>query len=113
MFISGREYNPCTGQFSKNGKPIGWVRPADGYVFVSLGKGLLYLAHRVAWKWTYGKWPTEIDHIDGNTSNNSIWNLVDATHQDNLLNQERHRKGKPRGRRRDYMKRPRRMPHIY
>jgi hypothetical protein len=31
-----------------------------------------------------GKWPEEVDHIDGDTSNNRWNNLRVATHQENL-----------------------------
>jgi len=86
------QYNPCTGQFTKNGKPVGWRRK-DGYIFISQGRGKLYLAHRLAWKFIYGRWPTEIDHLDGNPSNNSMWNLKEVSHQENLFNLKFHRNG--------------------
>lgn len=44
------------------------------------------MAHRVVWKWHNGTEPTEIDHIDGNPSNNKIENLRAATRQDNVRN---------------------------
>ena len=47
----------------------------DGYVVIRLD-GTLYRAHRIAWLMTHGGWPNaEIDHIDGNRSNNAIANL--------------------------------------
>jgi hypothetical protein len=43
-----------------------------GYVIV-LFKSKPYKAHRIAWLLTHGSWPTQmIDHIDGNTSNNTL-----------------------------------------
>ncbi len=46
-----------------------------------------YLAHRVAWFYVYGVWPDgEVDHIDGNTDNNSIGNLRVVTRQQNIWN---------------------------
>lgn len=44
-------------------------------------------AHRVAWWFTTGEWPTgEIDHIDGNGLNNKILNLRDVPKQLNMRN---------------------------
>lgn len=49
-----------------------------GYVIIKID-GRLYKAHRLAWFYVYGVWPTKnIDHEDGNTSNNRIRNLRDA-----------------------------------
>jgi hypothetical protein len=43
--------------------------------------------HRVAWLMTYGAWPAgEIDHIDGNPSNNQIANLRDVSASENNRN---------------------------
>jgi len=45
------------------------------------------LAHRLAWLFSTGAWPThEIDHINGNRSDNSILNLRDVTHRENAKN---------------------------
>ena len=47
-------------------------------------------AHRVAWAIYYGAWPTaEVDHVDGDPSNNRIANLRDVSHQDNTRNTAR------------------------
>lgn len=49
--------------------------------------GFDFLAHRVAWAIHYGKWPSgEIDHINGNPSDNRIENLRDVDHKDNMRN---------------------------
>lgn len=46
-----------------------------------------YLAHRVIWLLCYGKWPTgEIDHINGDRSDNRLVNLRDVTAAVNSLN---------------------------
>lgn len=66
----------------------------DGYILVRVA-GVSTRAHRVAWFLYYGKWPeNDIDHIDGNPSNNEISNLRDVPHRINLMNMRRHRDGK-------------------
>ena len=47
----------------------------------------LYLEHRLIWLLHYGEWPNEIDHINGDKSDNRIENLRDLTHKQNMLNQ--------------------------
>lgn len=46
-----------------------------------------YLAHRLAWLYVYGEWPSkEVDHINGDTADNSIKNLRQCTRQQNCWN---------------------------
>lgn len=62
-----------------------------GYKLINLsvsGKQVLMKAHRVAWVLCHGEWPAgEIDHKDGNKSNNRIENLRVATRSQNVANQ--------------------------
>lgn len=56
-----------------------------GHIF-----GKRYYAHRVAWAITHRTWPEgEIDHIDGNRSNNALSNLRAVSPADNRKNQKR------------------------
>jgi hypothetical protein len=66
------------------GRPAASLKP-DGYRYVHFNYQT-ELAHRVAWKIMTGKDPVEIDHIDGNRSNNKWSNLRNGTRSDNLRN---------------------------
>lgn len=45
-----------------------------------------HLHHRIIWKMAYGVEPDQVDHIDGNRSNNRLSNLRDVSHQVNAKN---------------------------
>lgn len=58
----------------------------NGYHFGQV-QGVRLLAHRTAWAIHFGNWPaSEIDHVDGNRTNNSISNLRQATRSQNNAN---------------------------
>lgn len=69
---------------SKLGQRVGWLQP-NGYWRISI-KRKSYQAHRLIWLFHYGVLPKQdIDHINGNKSDNRICNLRDIAH--NLNNQ--------------------------
>lgn len=95
-------YNSETGRFTWIKKPCRRIRCGDvamnksptGYVRIGID-GKRYLAHRLAWLYVYGEWPSgDIDHINGDTSDNRIANLRDCTRSQNLLNQGKHKNNK-------------------
>lgn len=80
-------FDPLTGEFRRPGaaKPAGSIAKI-GYRYISINRKK-YLAHRLGWLWVHGVWPTaQIDHIDGNRSNNAISNLREANQAQNTRN---------------------------
>lgn len=92
-------YEETTGLFlprksRKGRKPkglrIGWRKPG-GYIMITID-GSAYRAHRLAWLYIHGEWPSmHLDHIDGDTSNNRISNLRLASVAENMANAKRPR----------------------
>lgn len=86
------EYNPETGIFKRKiptrgfrkGSVAGWH--GERYVEIRL-LDRSYLAHRLAWFYVHGVFPEyQIDHVDGDKTNNRITNLREATGSENLMN---------------------------
>lgn len=84
-------YDPLTGYFTR----LSTSSRADtimtiGYRRVRVTIGGVkheFLAHRLAWLMVHGRWPeNEIDHINGDRSDNSISNLRHATRLQNARN---------------------------
>jgi len=58
----------------------------DGYVDIGVN-GRVYLAHRIVWLLKTGEWPNgQIDHVDGDRSNNRLENLRDVNNRINGMN---------------------------
>ena len=80
-------YCPESGVFIRRstGKVVGHKKD-NGYIHFCVDYKK-YLAHRLAWLYVHGVWPNgDIDHIDGNRSNNKIENLRDVPRSTNLEN---------------------------
>lgn len=93
-------YDPETGiltwKFSKKGRrtnqALGNLN-SGGYLRVGVNYQE-YLVHRIIWTMVKGEWPvTDIDHIDGVTTNNKWDNLRLATESQNIQNQKKGHKG--------------------
>lgn len=98
------EYIPDEGRFIYKiklnrktvvGSDAGWVgfTGKNGYKRPTHQIGIdkhKYYCHRLAWFYMTGEWPSEeIDHIDGNTLNNTWANLRKASRQENSYNRQR------------------------
>lgn len=89
-------YEPKTGKFiwlvwRPNGIRVGDVaggEHGDGYWCIGVC-GKIYLAHRLAWLYMTGVWPSEVDHINMNRSDNRWKNL---RHADGVMNRQNIRK---------------------
>lgn len=88
-------YNPETGdltwrnttRWTKKGKIAG--TNCLGYIKISIDK-VIIPAHRIIWAMVYNSWPFgEIDHINGNRSDNRIENLREVTRQQNCMNRSK------------------------
>lgn len=87
--FEGRCKNPeaqskkFNGKFA--GKRVGAV-DHEGYLITKVC-GVAMKVHRIAYAVYHGKWPDhEIDHVNGDPSDNRINNLRDATPSENNLN---------------------------
>lgn len=59
----------------------------NGYLRGTIN-GTFYYAHRVIWKLLYGTEPDDIDHNDGNRTNNVPGNLFSRSREENLKNRQ-------------------------
>lgn len=88
-------YDPETGWFirrvnkgsfragTRAGSPSG-----HGYRKIGF-EGIRIYEHQAAWLYIYDEWPPEVDHRDGNKSNNALANLRIATRTQNNFNSKR------------------------
>lgn len=85
-------YDPETGLFTRlkniKGQYAGIVRNTPnrkGYLCLLIDNKI-YQQHRLAFLYMIGRWPTIIDHKDGDGANNKWDNLREATNSQNLRN---------------------------
>lgn len=100
-------YDPETGVFTRKVRTAQRHQVGDRADFIITGGGqkgyyrvtvdsVRYMAHRLAWFYVHGVWPTnDIDHKDGDRGNNRIINLRDVP---NRVNRQNIRKAMTRNR---------------
>lgn len=92
-------YDPDTGEFrwlvrKSNRTPKGSLagcRDRHGYIVIRLD-AVLYKAHRLAWLYCYGAWPSKnLDHINQTPGDNRLANLREADQHENNQNRRTQR----------------------
>lgn len=89
------DYDPLTGKFKWRAVRVGVTRGAEvgvvnkhGYVVIPLRRNI-FQAHRLAWAHYFKEMPAaQIDHINGDKTDNRIANLRLATPSQNKANTE-------------------------
>src|SRR5207237_5646314 len=72
---------------AKGGERAGFV-DIHGYRRITIDY-VKYYEHHLVWYWIHGEWPIEIDHADGDRSNNAIANLRPCSRTQNCFNAKR------------------------
>jgi len=99
-------YDHTTGLFFRKTKHKRWANKPSGcckrgprsngggYIVIDVD-GVAYRAHRLAFLFMNGRWPIgDLDHINGNRSDNRILNLREATRSQNNCNASLRRNNK-------------------
>ncbi len=80
--VRGVQVGSVAGSLKKGAKGNG-----GGYIVVNIDYRHYY-AHRLAWLYVHGSWPSDdIDHADGNRANNKLKNLRAVDRSFNIFNQ--------------------------
>ena len=82
------DYDPLTGHLTRKstGKRAGGFDSSTGYREVNVNNQS-YKEHRAIWMWYTGKLPSKyLDHINGDRTDNRVFNLRECTHQQNCQN---------------------------
>lgn len=93
LFRPGNNKNPVSraqawNKVNAGNEALAFVNSASGYLHGMIGKKLVY-AHRAAYIITYGTVPDEIDHINGNRTDNRLENLRAVDRKENTKNTRR------------------------
>jgi hypothetical protein len=84
--VSGFSYDPLTGEISKDGRRRDYQDTPYRRV---CERGVRVTAHRLGWRLMTGEWPPgglQIDHKDGDRTNNKASNLRLSTQSQNQYN---------------------------
>ena len=87
------DYDDRTGKLvnMKTGRTVVGKSPRCRHRYKEFGcwdgrRTYLILYHHAVWAWHHGRFPKQIDHIDGNRLNNRIGNLREVSTAENLYN---------------------------
>lgn len=75
------------------GREVGHLDTTHGYIVVSIRRNV-FKVHRLILFLETGEWPEQVDHIDGNRSNNHYSNLRSSNLRMNMQNRKIHRDGR-------------------
>lgn len=89
MFPAKRHAGMWNKRFS--GKQAFCTKSHNGYLYGALFESN-YSTHRLAWYYVYGEVPDEVDHINGDRTDNRIANLRDVSRKENCKNAKRRAK---------------------
>ena len=84
-------YDPETGAIRHKGRHrvVKGSNDRNGYLLIRIGPNkdrIRVMLHRAAWALYYGRWPSEIDHLNGIKTDNRICNLREVSRKENNLN---------------------------
>ena len=90
-YIKGHyHYDYCCGCVRRrDGSRLKGCRGQRGYILIAFrlhGKTLKVKMHQVVFTLHYGRMPREVDHINGDPTDNHFENLREATPSDNIFN---------------------------
>lgn len=79
----------------RKNRPLALTTCKDGYLRAQMcmnGKPILGRVHRLVWPAFYGEIPSglQINHLDGNKTNNCLWNLELVSQSENLRHAYKH-----------------------
>lgn len=87
LFKTQKSFNTWNSRFSGN-KAGNSVLTSDGKMYLQIGVyGKTMQLHRIIWLYVTGEWPEQVDHINGDGTDNRWCNLRNVDNLENGKNQ--------------------------